>query len=565
MASIYVQVGNDVIEFPEGTTDEQIEKLLVPQAQVTPPSSGFLMGLKDPITGGAQMLPRALAGVTSGFGAYQNPVSEFFSSEAQRVDELARAEEQAYQQQRQARGETGFDVPRLAGNVINPATIVPATRAAQLVRGAGYGATAQAVAGGAVSGAMQPVTGEGEFAPQKAQQIGVSAVTAPLGEKIVAGAGRVLKPLVSKAEQTMRDLGITPTIGQTLGGQFKSIEEFAQNLHLIGSSIENARQRVLFDFNKGVINKALNKVKDKLPEDVIGRDAINYASEQVSNQYDDVLSKMSFDLDFATTSNILSALSKKTNLSPSQRQEVAQTLNDIVLGKFSGQKMDGQTFKGIESDLRKKASNYMNSSTASERDIGEALGDVLGVMKKELYFQNPKQTPKLRRIDSAYADLSVINIAAANSGAPSGVFTPKQFSTAVRQSDMTRRKSAFAKGKAKSQEISDAAVEVLGDQSRATLEGRVAASTIGGLGMFSQPQIGIPLVATVPTMYSPAGQRALDMLLRSRPELMKQAGGMLTGASPQVGAVLAPSVINQYNRAERMPPQLRFPTDLPTD
>ena len=317
MASIYVQVGNDVIEFPEGTTDEQIEKLLAPQAQVTPPSSGFLMGLKDPITGGAQMLPRALSGVTSGFGAYQNPVSEFFSSEAQRMDELARAEEQAYQQQRQARGETGFDVPRLGGNILNPATLVPASRAAQLVGGAGK--TAQAVAGGAVSGAMQPVTGEGDFASQKAQQIGVSAVTAPLGEKVVAGAGRVLKPLVSKAEQTMRDLGITPTIGQTLGGQFKSIEEFAQNLPLIGSSIENARQRVLFDFNKGVINKALDKVKDKLPEDVIGRDAINYASEQVSNQYDDVLSKMSFDLDFATTSNILSALSKKTNLSPSQR------------------------------------------------------------------------------------------------------------------------------------------------------------------------------------------------------------------------------------------------------
>jgi isocitrate/isopropylmalate dehydrogenase len=131
---------------------------------------------------------------------------------------------------------------------------------------------------------------------------------------------------------------------------------------LIGSSIENARQRVLFDFNKGVINKALNKVKDKLPEDVIGRDAINYASKQVSNQYDDVLSKMSFDLDFATTSNILSALSKKTNLSPNQRQEVSQTLNDIVFGKFSGQKLDGKTFKGIESDLRKKASNYINSA-----------------------------------------------------------------------------------------------------------------------------------------------------------------------------------------------------------
>lgn len=557
----YVQVGNDVVEFPDGMTDEQIARAISGQSQVTPPSSGFMMGLKDPITGGAQLLPRALSSVTSGFGAYQNPVSEFFTSEAQRMDELARAEEQAYQQQRMARGETGFDVPRLAGNVLNPATIVPATRAAQLARGAGYGATAQAVAGGAVGGAMQPVTGEGEFLPQKAQQIGVSAVTAPIGEKVVAGAGRVLNPLVSKAEQTMRDLGITPTTGQTLGGQFKSMEEFAQNLPLIGSSIENARQRVLFNFNKSVVNNALKKINDKLPSDVVGRDAIAYASEQVSNKYDEVLAKMSFDLDFATTSNILDSLSKNTNLSANQRQEVASTLNDIVLGKFAGQKIDGKEFKGIESDLRKKASNYLNSNVASEREIGQALSDVLGVLKKELYFQNPKQTPKLRRIDSAYSDLSVINIAAANSGAQSGVFTPKQFSTAVRQADATRRKSAFAKGKAKSQGISDAAVDVLGDQSRATLEGRVAASTLGGLGMLSQPQIGIPLAAIVPTMYSESGQAVLDALLRSRPELVKRAGGMLGRVSPETGAVLAPSTVFQYNTEERLPPELRLPLD----
>lgn len=557
----YVQVGNDVVEFPDGMTDEQIARAISGQPQVTPPSSGFMMGLKDPITGGAQLLPRALAGVTSGFGAYQNPVSEFFTGEAQRMDELARAEEQAYQQQRMARGETGFDVPRLAGNVLNPATIVPATRAAQLARGAGYGATAQAVAGGAVGGAMQPVTGEGEFLPQKAEQIGVSAVTAPLGEKVVSAAGRVLNPLVSKAEQTMRDLGITPTTGQTLGGQFATLEEFAQNLPLIGESISNARQRVLFDFNKGVINKALDKVKDKLPADVVGRDAIKYASDQVSDKYDEVLAKMSFDLDFATTSNILSALSKNTSLDANQRQKVSEKLNNIVFNKFSGQKLDGKTYKGIESDLRKEASDYMNSSSTDDKQIGRALSDVLGVLKKELYFQNPKQTPQLRRIDSAYSDLSVVNIAAANSGALNGVFTPKQFSTAVRQADETRRKSAFAKGTAKSQQISDAGVQVLGSQAQSTIEGNIATRVAGGYGMFAQPGVAAGLITGVPIMYSESGQAVLDALLRSRPELVKQAGGMLGRAAPQAGAVLAPSAVFQYNTEERLPPELRLPLD----
>ena len=548
----YVQVGKDVIEFPDGMSDEQIAQAIsstTPQAKA--PSSGFLMGLKDPITGAAQLLPRALAGITSLGGTTPNAVSQFFSEEAKRVDEMAKAEEQAYQAQREAQGGTGFDVARLGGNILNPASLLPAARVAQLAKARGLSTVGQAAAGGAVGGAMQPAVGEGTFGEQKAEQVAVGAVTGPIGEKVVAGAGRVLNPLVSKAEKTMRDLGITPTTGQTLGGQFKTIEEFAQNLPLIGSSIENARQRVLFDFNKGVINKALQKVDDKLPADVVGRDAIAYASDEVSKKYDDVLSKMSFDLDFATTSNILGALSKAKSLDSNQRTQITETLNDIVFGKFAGQKIDGQTYKGIESDLRKKASNYANSSTASEREIGEALTDVLGAIKKELYFQNPKQTSKLRRIDSAYGDLSVINVAAANSGAENGVFTPKQFNTAVRQQDQTRRKTSFAKGRAKGQEVSDAAVQVLGDTARSTLEGRIAASTVGGLGLLSQPQVAIPAVGLIPPAYSPTGQAAIDMLLRQRPELFRQMGGLLSQQSAPLGGVAVPSAVNQYNISER--------------
>ena len=557
MPTIYEYKGVSY-ELPDGLSEDaalaRIKSSLQPQPDqppVAPPTSGFLMGLKDPITGAAQLLPRALAGITSLGGTTPNPVSQYFSEEAKRLDEMAKAEEQAYQAQREAQGGSGFDVARLGGNILNPASLLPAARVAQLARARGVSTVGQAAAGGAVSGAMQPAVGEGTFGEQKTEQVALGAVTGPIGEKVVAGVGRVLNPLVSKAEQTMRDLGITPTTGQTLGGQFKTIEEFAQNLPLIGSSIENARQRVLFDFNKGVINKALQKVNDKLPADVVGRDAIAYASDEVSKKYDDVLSKMSFDLNFATTSNVLGSLSKAKSLDSNQRTQITEALNDIVFGKFAGQKIDGQTYKGIESDLRKKASNYANSSTASEREVGEALTDVLGVIKKELYFQNPKQTSQLRRIDSAYSDLSVINVAAANSGADNGVFTPKQFNTAVRQQDQTRRKTSFAKGRAKGQEISDAAVQVLGDTARSTLEGRIAASTLGGFGLLSQPQVAIPAVSLIPPAYSPAGQAAIDMLLRQRPELLQRVGGMFSQQSAPLGSVVAPSAVGQYNLSER--------------
>ena len=557
--AIYVQVGKDVIEFPDGMSDAEIEQAIAgntPQAKA--PSSGFMMGLKDPITAGAQMIPRALGAVASLGGTKPNALSDLLYREAKRVDEMAKAEEQSYQAQRAKEGESGFDVARLGGNILNPASLVPAARVAQLARAKGLSNVGQAIAGGAVGGAMQPVVGEGEFGEQKAEQVALGAVTGPIGEKVVAGAGRVLNPLVSKAEKTMRDLGITPTTGQTLGGQFKTIEEFAENMPLIGQSIQNAKQRVLFDFNKSVINKALAKASDptkqdklSLPADVIGRDAIKYASDEVSNKYDDVLSKISFDLDFATTSNILGSLSKAKGLDANQRQKVSQTLNDIVFGKFSGQKLDGQTYKGIESDLRKKASDYLNSATTSEKEIGDALSDVLGVLKKELYSQNPKQTPTLRRVDAAFSDLSVINVAAANSGARSGVFTPQQFSTAVRQQDPTRRKSSFAKGKAKGQDISDAALEVIGDTTGASQTGRLALGIGGGYGLLSEPTIGTATALGIPAAYSQGGQAAIDMLLRQRPELLQRVGGMLSQQAAPLGSVIAPSAVGQYNRSER--------------
>jgi hypothetical protein len=58
------------------------------------------------------------------------------------------------------------------------------------------------------------------------------------------------------------------------------------------TAIQDARQRTIFDFNKGVINKALDRINTKLPADVIGRDAIKFASDTVSDEYDNVLSKI---------------------------------------------------------------------------------------------------------------------------------------------------------------------------------------------------------------------------------------------------------------------------------
>jgi len=540
----YIQVGNDVIEFPDGMSSAQITAALSggkpATPAVAPPSSGLLMGIKDPISGGAQLLPRGLEFVTSAGGYAPNPLSRFFGSEAEKVSQMVSAEEQAYQKQRAAQGDTGMDIGRITGNIVSPANIVGGIRAAQGARALGAGAGMQAAAAGAVQGAMQPVTEPTGFAEEKATQVGLGAIGGKVGEAVSAGLGKVMNPLASKAEQTMRDLGITPTPGQTLGGAFKKAEDFAQNLPLIGEQIRSAREKVLFDFNKGVINKALSKVDDKLPESVIGRDAVRYAADQVSNKYDEVLGKIKFDLDFKTTSGILDALNKANLPSAIQREEATNILNSVALNKFGGKTLTGAEYKSIESDLAKEVSKYKNSQSAADRNVGEALQGVLNTFKTELYQQNQRYTPQLRRIDSAYGDLKLMERAAANTGAENGVFTPKQYSLAVKQSDLTRQKSAFAKGTARGQELSEAALKTIGEDAKTTLEGRLAIGTLGGMATFSNPYVGVPLAVGATGLYSPMGIKAADALLRQRPELVRQMGQPLTDYSGLVGGQLAP-------------------------
>jgi hypothetical protein len=543
----YIQVGNDVIEFPDGMTSAQITAALSggkpATPSVEPPSSSLLMGIKDPISGAAQLLPKGLEFVTSAGGYVPNPLSRFFGSEAEKVSQMVSAEEQAYQKQRAAQGDTGMDLGRIAGNIVSPANIVGGIRAAQGARALGAGAGMQATAAGAVQGAMQPVTEPTGFAEEKATQVGFGAIGGKVGEAVSAGLGKVMNPLASKAEQTMRDLGITPTPGQTLGGAFKKAEDFAQNLPLIGEQIRGAREKVLFDFNKGIINKTLEKVNDKLPENVIGRDAVRYAADQVSNKYDEVLGKMKFDLDFKTTSGILDALNKANLPSAVQREEATNILNSIALNKFAGKTLTGAEYKSIESDLAKEVSKYKNSGSAADRNVGDALQGVLNTFKTELYQQNQRYTPQLRRIDSAYGELKLMERAAANTGAENGVFTPKQYNLAVKQSDVTRQKSAFAKGTARGQELSESALKTLGEDAKSTLEGRLAIGTLGGMATLSNPYVGVPLAVGATGLYSPMGIKAADVMLRQRPELMRKLGQPLDQYSGLLGGQIAPQTM----------------------
>lgn len=204
------------VDAPEGTPPAALIRMAQDQraAQPQPLSASdrlltsgagrLLKGMKDPIDAGAQLLPRALSSVASGFGLMPNRVSEFLDKEAASVDSDIKASEQQYQAARFGAGQTGFDGMRLAGNVVNPATVALA-RVSPQGAATTLGRAWQGAIGGALGGAAaRPVTDTSDlsFAAQKVGQ-GVAgavggAIAGPLFGKIVDVAAPRIKALQAR-------------------------------------------------------------------------------------------------------------------------------------------------------------------------------------------------------------------------------------------------------------------------------------------------------------------------------------------------------------------------------
>jgi hypothetical protein len=135
---------------------------------------GFARGMGDPFLGGAQLAA----------SAFSPRAKEF-------IDQTINEGEKAYNLRRQQAGDTGFDVSRLAGNVLNPANLalaarLPAAMVSTLPRLLGTGSVL-----GGVSSALTPITDEKEqqdFGEAKRGQVGLGMMIGP----ITQGAGKAI-------------------------------------------------------------------------------------------------------------------------------------------------------------------------------------------------------------------------------------------------------------------------------------------------------------------------------------------------------------------------------------
>lgn len=569
MKTIHLPDGSTA-DFPDGMSNSEIEAVLAqhfggPSAATQQPAAAepgmlqqsidALRGFRDIPQAGSQMLMHALPESVVSKGneligkANDLPVigpitraMGIVPETTQQYDQSIQNDERAYQQRRAQAGETGIDGTRLAGNIIATAplqAIIPGA-APEMALGR---ATAAAAGQGAALGLLNPVTDGGEnFAAEKGKQAVIGAATAGLLTPVARGVSSVLAPKTNDAVQSLLDAGVTPTPGQIMGGAANRIEEKLASLPLLGDAINAGRRRAVGELNTAALNRSLQPIGQELPKGVMGRDAIDLAGQKIGAAYDDVLNRIGAVIPDQQFSSEISSLSGLTqNLPKDVGDQFDRIVKNEILDRIdSNGVMTSEGLKAAEGNLGQIARGYLKSQDYDKRVLADAVFEAQRTLRSMLERQAPQQAGELKAINSAWANFMRPQRAAASVGAEDGVFTPAQLQNAVKALDPTRNKSGFARGNALMQDLSEPAKNVLGSKVPNSGTADRLLMTGGGLGLagFLHPGAWMGLAGgAIPALaYTPAGQRAIAALLTQRPELLKEAGGLLARAAPAIAS-----------------------------
>ena len=555
MTQIVEVPGHGPVEFPDNMSDEQIaaaikKNLMVPK---NAPSIGqrIVKGMKDPVDASAQLLTHVLPQSVVDLGNRANnwlasktglmtPIPErnlsgLVTGKQGGLDQLLSEEEQQYQASRGPNA--GMDWARIGGNIASPMNLAIASKlpvAANLLPRIGIGA-----AGGAVMGATGTPVMQGSFWPEKAKQAAFGAASGAATTAAAAGLARMIKPKTPADVQLLLDEGVTPTAGQIIGGHTQVLEDKATSMPVFGDAIENARTKSLNEFNKAAYNRALEPIGGKVPQDV-GREGIQSVREQISDVYEQLLPKLTFKADKQFSNDLMQLQSMASGLPQEQAGRFMKILKNQIVGKMGPRgTMDGETLKGVESELSRLASGYKADSSFDNRELGSAIEQMQALFKQALVRNNPQFADELKAANTAWANYTRLRGAAAAQGAVEGKFTPSQLSASVKAQDKTLGKRAFSEGTALMQDLSDAGKNVLTSKyPESGTPGRLMLMSL--MNPYAWPKLAAGLaVGSVGSLpYLPGGRQITAALLARRPEL----AGPLADAVRNNAMYLAPGV-----------------------
>lgn len=517
------------------------------QLQITQPLSRterFLKGIRDPLDASAQLLenitPEPIA----------RKINQWSGLPEGGLNQQLSEQEAAYQARRDS---DGVDLARLGGNVLSPMNLLIASKLP-------VGATAtqkalSAIGGGAgINVVTQPVTDQqSDFATEKAKQAGVGAIAGGIGQQLTSGIGRLISPKASVNPniQLLKESGVTPTIGQALGGGFNRAEEALGSVPIVGSFVSGARTRANEQFQRGALNKALSPIGLALPKGLQGREALQFTENALKSQYDDTLNRIGAvipDEKYASKMANLEDLVTNMKMPKDKKMEFYAVLDTIKQSRDNNGVMTSQAYKDLESELGRVSSDLYGSKNIFDRRMAPAVKQAREELKNMLERQAGQEAKELQNVNRAWANFKPSQRAMASLGAEEGNFTPAQLLNAVKAGDRSLNKGAFARGGALGQQYAEAGKSVLGNKVRDSGTPERLLLTGAGLGAGAINPAAAAGLLGGSLAYSKLGQRLLSGAVTNRPDFAAPSAELLRESSkyliPAYGA-MAGGLLNQ--------------------
>ena len=444
---------------------------------------------------------------------YQRNTENVFAAERPRAAALARGTGMA----------ATAAIP--AGSTAN--LFAQGTRAANMARGA-------TLAGG--QAALYAAADAGT--PQERLSAASRAARDPLTLTLGSAGGALATPRRAKPPRRvdpdvalLAKEGVQLTPGQMRGGMAKAAEDAATSQPMLGQAITARREEGVDSFGRAVINRALKKVDDALPEGLIGTDAVKYAGDKISKGYEAALPSRIVRADAGFADDAREAFANVGTMTPKAQRQLADILDQRVTSRLpQNGAMDGDLYKLIQSDLDYEVGRFSSSTDADQRAIGQAIEGVQTALENAARRQDPAFAKRIDALDSAWAELARIETAAAKTNDLSGRFTPQQYAQAVKSADGRVRRRGIARGEALSQDLAGAAVRVLpskigesGTAPRAAwgMVSSVPGAVLGGMaGGGPGAAVGIgatgAVLSAASRAYSPQAVQAANAALSAR-------------------------------------------------
>lgn len=498
-------------EVPEGTTPEQAQAMVAQQmapkpaasraapkiAQADKPTS-FWQGVGDEAQRITDRIPDPIQAISHALG-FKAP------------GDTSRAKMGATMRQASANAPTRPSAWGRLATDIGVTALIPGGPILQGAIGGGILSDSKTVGGTAKDMALGAAAGKaGDMA----------------GRFIAKGAGAVMRGVTPTAlSQSMKARGITPTIGDTIGGRAKNFESRLSKMPIVGGAIRDFQGKQYGQMLRAASDEVLAPIGKTAPPGPPGRAMYAGTKDLADEAYRSAVSGISGTVD----EPLLAAVKAPPSLTEPQRAAYDDLINAEVAPRIKeGGTLAGEDVQALKEILDDEIKAY--ARTPGYKGLISPLRKLREELMGFVERNSPDGGAAYRNARATYGRAKVLQ-KAVEASKTDGIPTALQLANAVRQNARKYNGDAYARGVAPLQGLSDEAAQML----PTTIPDPGTAGQLGLLNLLAHPiRNGVPALAgaaaSVP--YTAPGNAALQALLIKRPDLVRRLGQQ----APQLAA-----------------------------